>query len=220
MTDFVHSMISAMGVMANLADDMRHLQRSEIGEVGESFGSAQVGSSTMPHKRNPITFENVKSMWKAFMPRMITSYSDQISEHQRDLTNSASSRFTAEVAAACYIIASRLNKAMKKLVVDKENLKKNFDKSKGMIIAEPLYILLAAHNHPDAHEHVRKLTLESKQKNIPLKEVVFSDKSLESYMNKFTKEQLDVLRNPDKYLGTAEKKTQEVCTLWKRDLKI
>jgi len=220
MTDFVHSMISAMGVMANLADDMRHLQRSEIGEVGESFGSAQVGSSTMPHKRNPITFENVKSMWKAFMPRMITSYSDQISEHQRDLTNSASSRFTAEVAAACYIIASRLNKAMKKLVVDKENLKKNFDKSKSMIIAEPLYILLAAHNHPDAHEHVRKLTLESKQKNIPLKEVVFSDKSLESYMNKFTKEQLDVLRNPDKYLGTAEKKTQEVCTLWKRDLKI
>ena len=75
--------------MANLADDMRHLQRSEIGEVAESFAANQVGSSTMPHKRNPVSFENVKSIWKAIAPRMLTTYMDQISEHQRDLTNSA-----------------------------------------------------------------------------------------------------------------------------------
>ena len=93
MTDFVHSITSCFGVLANLADDMRHLQRSEIGEVGEYFEAKQVGSSTMPHKRNPINFENVKSMWKEFMPRMNTVYMDQICEHQRDLTNSATSRF-------------------------------------------------------------------------------------------------------------------------------
>jgi len=91
--DYVNSIVGGFGVLANLSDDMRNLQRSEIGEVGEVFAAKQVGSSTMPQKRNPINFENVKSLWKEFMPRIVTIYSDQISEHQRDLTNSASSRF-------------------------------------------------------------------------------------------------------------------------------
>src|SRR3989338_5847896 len=90
MADFVHAVISCFGVLANISDDMRHLQRSEISEIREQFGNDQVGSSTMPHKMNPINFENVKSMWKEFMPRMSTLYLDQIYEHQRDLTNSAS----------------------------------------------------------------------------------------------------------------------------------
>ena len=63
-----------------MADDMRHLQRTEIAEVAESFAAEQVGSSTMPHKRNPVSFENVKSMWKAMAPRVMTTYLDQISE--------------------------------------------------------------------------------------------------------------------------------------------
>src|SRR3989338_4948413 len=92
MVDYLNSVVSAFGILANLADDMRHLQRNEIAEVGEFFEAKQVGSSTMPQKRNPINFENVKSMWKEFMPRMATIYMDQISEHQRDLTNSASMR--------------------------------------------------------------------------------------------------------------------------------
>ncbi|MBU0624910.1 adenylosuccinate lyase, partial [Patescibacteria group bacterium] len=54
----------AAGIMADLSDDMRHLQRSEIAEVGEEFATGAVGSSTMPQKRNPISFENAKAMWK------------------------------------------------------------------------------------------------------------------------------------------------------------
>ncbi len=70
------------GILANLADDLRHLQRSEISEVREFFGGDQVGSSTMPQKRNPWNSEHVKSLWKAFAPRVMTLFMDQISEHQ------------------------------------------------------------------------------------------------------------------------------------------
>ena len=63
---------AAFGVIANLADDLRNLQRTEIGEVREAFGSEQVGSSTMPQKRNPWNSEHVKSLWKAFSPRVLT----------------------------------------------------------------------------------------------------------------------------------------------------
>ena len=83
--------------MANLADDMRHLRRSEITEVGEAFEKDQVGSSTMPHKRNPWNFENVK----CYLQRLRSTYGyhllDQLSEHQRDLTNSATNRFLGAV---------------------------------------------------------------------------------------------------------------------------
>lgn len=215
-TDFVHSVIAAFGVIANIADDMRHLQRSEIGEVGEFFEAKQVGSSTMPQKRNPINFENVKSMWKAFMPRMTTVYSDQISEHQRDLTNSASSRFIPEILAGLYVSVVRLNKIMSNLQVDKLNMKKNFELNKDMIIAEPLYILLAAYNHPDAHEHVRELTLKSQFSNKSLKTLVKEDSSLKPYFKKFTKKQLDILNNPEKYTGIASKKTEDICGYWKK----
>ncbi len=220
MADFMHSITSSFGVVANLADDMRHLQRSEISEVAEAFGAKQVGSSTMPHKRNPINFENVKSMWKAFMPRMSTVYMDQICEHQRDLTNSATSRFIPEILAGLYVSIARLNRVMAKLVVDRQSLKRNFELNKDMITAEPAYILLAAHNHPDAHEYVRDITLKSQKSGKPFREIVFKDKKLKPYISKFTKTQTDILKSPEKYTGIAEKKVEMICRFWKKELKI
>ncbi len=218
--DLMHAIVSSMGVMANISDDMRHLQRSEISEVYEQFGAEQVGSSTMPHKRNPINFENVKSLWKEFTPRMITVYSDQISEHQRDLTNSASSRFNTEILAAAVISAERLNKAMGRLRIDRESLKRNFDKSRGMTAAEPAYILLAAMGHGDAHEAVRKLTLEAEKAGKGFVELLLKDKELRPYLKKLSKEQLETLKKPERYTGLAAKKTAEVCNEWKEKLKL
>ena len=127
LTDYLHAIVSAYGVLANLADDFRHLQRTEISEIGEEFATTQVGSSTMPHKRNPWNFEHVKSMWKAFMPRMITVYLDQISEHQRDLSNSASSRFNPEIVVSFAAAVERLNRVLSKLRVDKERMMKTVE---------------------------------------------------------------------------------------------
>jgi adenylosuccinate lyase len=218
--DYINAVIESFGVIANLSDDMRNLQRSEIGEVGEIFTSKQVGSSTMPQKRNPINFENVKSLWKEFMPRISTVYMDQISEHQRDLTNSASSRFIPEILAAFYISVERLNRTMKSLNVDKDNLKKNFEMNKGLIVAEPLYILLAAHNHPDAHETIKQLTLKAQSTKKPLQEIIKKEKSLKQYLKKFTKEQLKIISNPENYVGIASDKTKSVCKLWKEEFKL
>ena len=220
MADFVHSVISCFGVLANLADDMRHLQRSEIGEVGEYFEEKQVGSSTMPQKRNPINFENVKSLWKEFMPRMNTLYMDQICEHQRDLTNSATQRFVPEILSGLYVSIARLNRTMAKLRVDKQNLNKNFEMNEEMITAEPAYILLAAHNHTDAHEYVRELTLNSQTTGKPFRELFFKDEKLKPYLQKFTKNQVEILKNPENYIGIASKKVEKICGFWKKELKI
>ena len=220
MVSYVNSIIEGFGILANLADDMRHLQRSEIAEIAEIFGSKQVGSSTMPQKRNPINFENVKSLWKEFMPRIIPLYMDQISEHQRDLTNSASSRYVAEILAGFYVSTARLNDTMKNLVVDRNNLKKNIEMNKGLIVAEPLYILLAAHGHPDAHEAVRLLTLKAQSSKKTLQETMKTESSLKQYFKKFNKSQIEVISNPEKYIGIAANKAASICNFWKKELKI
>jgi adenylosuccinate lyase len=218
--DYANAVVEAFGILANLSDDMRNMQRSEIAEVGEVFMDKQVGSSTMPQKRNPINFENIKSLWKEFMPRLTTIHMDQISEHQRDLTNSASSRFIPEILGAFYISVVRLNRTMKSLQVDKDNLRRNFDMNKGLIVAEPLYILLAAKNHPDAHETIKQLTLKAQSTKKPLQEIIKKEKSLQPYLKKFNKEQLKIIKNPENYTGIAEKKTESVCRHWKKELRL
>ena len=157
----------AFGIIANLADDLRNLQRSEIGEVFEYFSSTQVGSSTMPQKRNPWNSEHVKSLWKAMAPRVMTFYMDQISEHQRDLTNSASQRFIADYIAGFTMAAARMDSVVAGLNADKESMARNLEnaggKVKGGVLAEPAYILLGEAGVNDGHEVIRKITLEAEQ---------------------------------------------------------
>lgn len=218
LTDHIHAIVSALGVLANLADDIRHLQRTEIGEVGEVFEATQVGSSTMPHKRNPWNFEHVKSIWKEFMPRMITRYSDQISEHQRDLTNSASGRFVPEIVVGFVAAVDRMVRVMQKLVVDSERMARNFAFTKEMVIAEPVYILLASLGHPNAHEAIRLLTLESQQTGKSLRELLVEKAELFPYWSKLTPKQREVLEHPEKYTGWAAAKTEKLCDYWEKQL--
>ena len=217
-TDYIHAIVSAMGVLANLADDIRHLQRTEIGEVGEVFEAHQVGSSTMPHKRNPWNFEHIKSLWKTVMPRMMTLYMDQISEHQRDLTNSASGRFVPEIVVGFVAAVDRMIRVLKKLVVDEERMKRNFDSTKEMVIAEPMYILLASLGHPNAHEAVRLLTLESQKTGKTLRQLLVEKTELYPYWEKLSPKQRDILEHPEKYIGWASKKTEILCDYWEKQL--
>lgn len=218
--DFIHSLISTFGVLANLADDMRNLQRSEIAEVAEAFEAEQVGSSTMPHKRNPWNFENVKSMWKAFVPRMMTVYADQISDHQRDLTNSASSRFLPEIIVALVATVKRLQKIMGRLVTDADSMKRNFQMTEDLIAAEPAYILLAAAGHPDAHEVIRKLTMQAQQSGQAFYDLLAADEELRSYLEGLTEAQRELLRNPRAYTGIAAAKAEQVCAEWEERLEL
>jgi adenylosuccinate lyase len=218
-TDLAHACVTALGVMANLADDMRQLQRTEIGEVAESFGAEQVGSSTMPHKRNPVSFENVKSIWKAMAPRVITTYLDQISEHQRDLTNSASQRFLGEIIASTAYAAGRMAGSLEGIRVDRDRLRANLAMSRGAIVAEPLYVLLAKYGHPDAHEAVRRLTLEGERGSRSVLEVVAQDTELRDYLTKFSPEERRILDSPEDYRGLAAEVARDVATTWRERLK-
>lgn len=211
----------AFGIIANIADDFRNLQRSEIREITEMFTKDQVGSSTMPQKRNPWNSEHVKSLWKAFSPRVMTFFMDQISEHQRDLTNSASQRFVTEYIAGFAAAVSRLIKVVTTLKVHKDKMKENIEKTGGMILAEAVYILISLTGEKEGHEIVRKLTLEAEKKEKSLLEVLKSDKDLwekiKEQLNKnINKEPDELFSRPEMYSGAAYKKTIKLAKKYKQ----
>jgi adenylosuccinate lyase len=220
--DYVYALASSWGVMANLADDGRHLQRSEIHEIRDvkeaDASTPVVGSSTMPHKINPKDFENVKSLWKAYMPRLMTVLLDQVSEHQRDLTNSASMRFVTEFVAAFAYGVYRLRGTLEGIEPDKARMQAILESGKDPVTAEPLYVLLSLAGHSDAHEQARVLAQRARSQKTTLSQVIRGEASLAPYLKKLSAEQCAVLDDPAKYLGAAAQRTIAICDRWEERL--
>jgi adenylosuccinate lyase len=222
---------TAFGIIANLADDLRNLQRSEIGELREDFASGQVGSSTMPQKRNPWNSEHVKSLWKAFMPRVQTFFMDQISEHQRDLSNSASQRFIADYVAGFCMAVSRMTSVIEGIGVDRERLSANLRGGgiPGGVMAEPAYILLAETGVSDAHEIIRAITLSAEQEKTSFADALAKEPDvLKRIAGRLAelgripqtpseKDALSFFGQPDRYRGLAAEKAKALAKKY-RDL--
>ena len=208
---------TAFGILANLADDLRHLQRSEIDEVREPFGHQQVGSSTMPQKRNPWNCEHVKSLWKTFAPRILTFFLDQVSEHQRDLTNSASARFVPEFVAGFAAAANRLLRVVQGLQVNRERMRGRLrDGTSDLVMAEAAYVLLAASGSADAHEQVRRLTLECERRGVRLVDAARADQAIwerldQAVQARFATTALDFFSHPERYVGQAAPKARAIA---------
>ncbi|MFO0863865.1 MAG: lyase family protein [Gemmataceae bacterium] len=220
--DYIYALASAWGVYANIADDFRHLQRSEIRELRDKKAADPknqiVGSSTMPHKVNPKDFENVKSFWKAYVPRLMTVLMDQISEHQRDLTNSASMRFVTEFVAAFAYGTHRLANTLDAVEADAVRMQEVLDSGKDPVTAEPLYILLAMVGHPDGHEVARVLARDARLQKRSLADLVKESEEIQPYLKKMTPEHLAILADPAKYQGASAQRTRHLCDEWERKL--
>lgn len=203
------------GIMANLGHDMRHLQRTEIAEVRESFEPGQTGSSTMAHKRNPWNFENVISMSKQVNAQIVNAYQNISSEHQRDLTDSASARFYGVAVASVASMAQRLNRVMAKIEVDDKNMEKNLYMSGGAIAAEPLYLLLEKYGHTTAHEVSKALSHKALEEGKTLYEIASHDHDIADYFSKFTDDEKKILEEPELYYtGLASQKAIFVYEYW------
>ncbi len=211
----IDELVVTAGIMANLSHDMRHLQRSEIAEVREAFEEGQTGSSTMAHKRNPWNFENVISLSKQVTAQIINANLNLVSEHQRDLTDSASARFYPIVLASVSAMSQRLNRVMAKLEVDEDNL----HLSGGAIAAEPLYLLLEKYGHTTAHEASKKLSHQALDEGRPLFEIASRDKGIADYFAKFSDKEKQILREPEVYYtGLASQKALSIHAHWQDQL--
>lgn len=169
LAEYLHALVLLSGSFAQFANDCRHLMRSEIAEVAEEFEATQVGSSTMAHKRNPITFEGIVGAHTKTVAEYGKVLATLVSEHQRDLTASSVMRDypTIVVNLVSQLDALlRLGKKNKKpflarLRFDRVRAAVRAERAREAALAEPLYLLLqtAGGFTGDAHSFVNHLVV-------------------------------------------------------------
>ncbi|MFW6121171.1 MAG: adenylosuccinate lyase [Petrotogales bacterium] len=192
--------------MEKFATEIRNLQRSEIGEVAEAFETKkQVGSSTMPHKKNPIVSEQICGLARVIRSFTIPAYENAIQWHERDLCNSSSERFILphSLILTDWIIY-QMNNVFKNLQVNPDAMRDNLEKSKGLPMAEAAMTKLVEKGmgRGDAHELVRKCSIKASLKNKDLLTVLLEDKNVTKLLRK---NELEEVINPRNYLGASEK---------------
>ncbi len=192
--------------MEKFATEIRNLQRSEIEEVAEAFESKkQVGSSTMPHKRNPIVSEQICGLARVVRSLIIPAYENAIQWHERDLCNSSSERFILPHSLILTDwIVYQMNNVFKNLQVNLDRMLENLEKSKGLPMAEAVMTKLVERGmgRGDAHELVRKCSIKASGKNKELLIVLLEDKNISKLLSK---NELEEVINPRNYLGASDK---------------
>jgi adenylosuccinate lyase len=210
--------IELLSVLANIASSMekfateiRNLQRSEIGEVSEAFDAKkQVGSSTMPQKRNPILCEQICGIARVIRSFIIPAYENAIQWHERDLCNSSSERFILPHSLIMTDwIVFQMNKVFRNLQVNPERMRQNLENSKGLPMAEAVMTKLVEKGmgRGDAHELVRTCSLKAISDNKQLLSVLLENPKVTKLLKK---KELEEVMNPRNYLGVSDKIVDQV----------
>ncbi len=192
------------GTCEKIAKEIRNLSRPEMGEIAEPFGKKQVGSSTMPHKRNPHKSERICSLARLVRANVQTALENIPLEHERDLTNSANERFIfPESFIVTDYMLKQLNSVLEGLRFFPENIRRNLELTKGLIMAERVMLALTEKGvgRQEAHEEVRGLSQKAFAEGKSLRETLEAG----PLGKKFTKKELDALFDPSTYTGDAEK---------------
>jgi len=196
-----------------IAVEIRNLQRTEIDECREGFGKKQVGSSTMPHKMNPIYAERIGGIARVIKADSIAALDNIPLWHERDLTNSSCERII--IPESCiltdYILQLSIN-LVRDLVFNKANIKRNLGMTQGRIMAESIMICLSnkGMGRQTAHEIVRESALASYREKKPMKGYLLADNRVTRLLSEA---EVDAALDPQSYIGTAEKQVEEALKL-------
>jgi adenylosuccinate lyase len=163
---FFSAIALAGNVLDHVALNLRHLQRTEVGEANEPFGSGQRGSSAMPHKKNPVMCENVCGQARLLRSYALAAMEDVALWHERDISHSSVERVIAPDATATLEFATkRLAGIVKGLVVHPDRMADNLARSGGIIHSEAVLLSLVRSGlkRQDAYGLVQRSALKSIQ---------------------------------------------------------
>jgi len=202
--EFVLLLSMVASTLDKIATEIRELQRPEIGELAEPFEKTkQVGSSTMPHKRNPELCERISGLAKIVRSLVVPALEDIPTWHERDLTQTSAERFI--IPESCILVDYMLClmiKVLAGLQVNEKRMRGNIDLSQGRAMSEAVMIALVGKkmSRQEAHELLRILAIKSETGRQPFKKALLEDKVV---VSKLSEEEVDKALNPHNYLGSA-----------------
>lgn len=164
--------------LEKFAVEIRHLQRTELREVEESFGKGQKGSSAMPHKRNPIGSENITGLSRVIRGYMTTAYENVPLWHERDISHSSAERvMLPDVTIALDYMLHRFANIIENLSVFADNMKENIDKTFGLVYSQKVMLTLIDKglSREAAYDLVQPKAMESWESHQPFKQLLEQD---------------------------------------------
>ena len=162
----------------SIAVELRHLQRSEVGEVREGFKPGQKGSSAMPHKRNPISAETLTGLSRVLRGHLATGMQNVALWHERDISHSSAERIVLpDASMLAFYVVRRLTRLIAGLEVDSTRMAANIEAGLDMIYSQSVLLALvdAGRSRDDAYRLVQEAAATAWAKRLPLREVVAKD---------------------------------------------
>ncbi len=199
-------LMSALAILGTsverVAVEIRHLQRSEVREAQEGFAAGQAGSSSMPHKKNPIASENLTGIARLLRSNLQAALENVTLWHERDLSHSSVERVILpdSTTIASYALR-RLRRVLENLVVDEERMRQNLDALHGLVYSQRLLHMLigAGASREAAYDLVQRASLEAWRSGTHLKALVAADPD-----NPLGEEELDAAFDPAWYLRQVD----------------
>ncbi len=214
--EYVSFLAAIASTLEKIATNIRLLQRAETAELMEKFEERQVGSSTMPHKRNPIDSEQICGIARVIRGFVEPMHQSSILWEERDLTNSSAERIIlAETSVLADHILVKMAKVLSSLRLNHNNIRRNLEAQKGLNLSEAVMIELTKRGMPrqEAHEILRQASMVAHEEDVSLQDALKSDDRISRY---FSHEELEKLLQPENYLGTANERIDNVIAQLRR----
>jgi adenylosuccinate lyase len=169
--------------LERFATEIRHLARTEVGEVREPFTAGQKGSSAMPHKRNPIKSEQVTGLARILRSNAQAAVEDVVLWHERDISHSSVERVIfPDSTILLDHMQHRVLGLVDGMVVDTARMRENLELTYGALFSQRVLLALVEHgfNRDDAYRIVQRLAQQALDQRVPLRQLLASDPAGES----------------------------------------
>ncbi len=182
------SVVALIGsTLEKIGVELRHLQRTEVREVEEGFKQGQKGSSAMPHKRNPISSENIAGCARVLRGYMVSAYEDIPLWHERDISHSSTERIILPDATILLdYMLDRMNRILSNLTVFEDRMLENIDATHGVIFAQRVMTLLIERKgmtREVAYDLVQPIAMEAWTKRMGFRELLLENKTILSSLS-------------------------------------
>lgn len=193
---YLETLAVVASMLEKIATEIRHLQRTEVLEAEEYFSTGQKGSSAMPHKRNPITSENISGQARLIRSFVIPALENNILWHERDISHSSVERIIfPDATISLYYILTKTIDLVKNLIVYPENMLKNLNLTQGLTYSQKILLNLMKKGLPrqQAYQIVQEVAFQAWEKNIPFKDLLLNNKELLKF---FSQNEIETLFSP------------------------
>ncbi len=202
---FFNALAVLAGSLEKIAVEIRHLQRTEVLEAEEYFSAGQKGSSAMPHKRNPISSENICGLARLMRSYAVAAMENMPLWHERDISHSSVERVIAPDATMLVdFMLHRTISLLDRLIVYPERMMENLRKTGGLIFSQQILLLLTQKgvSREEAYKIVQRNAMQVWERGGDFKKLLLKDKDLARYVGRAELEQTFDLKHHLKHVDT------------------